>query len=72
METMNTVDFKVPLSGSKLFDTHTLVMAKKLCDKFPGLKYSMEDTYVHIFGDLNEYWAAEFNKAVFQIGAIEE
>ena len=40
---MNEIDFHVPLSGSKLFDMNTLVMAKKLCDKFPGLNYNMEE-----------------------------
>lgn len=72
METMNTIDFKVPLSNSMLFDTHSLVLAKKLCAKFPGLKYNMEQDHIHIFGELNEYWTAEFNKAVFQLGTIEE
>lgn len=71
MEIMNTIDFKVPLSGSKLFDTHTLVMAKKLCDKFPGLHYNMEQDHIHIFGELNEYWTNEWNKAVFQLGEID-
>lgn len=69
---MNTIDFKVPLSGSMLFDTHTLATAKKLCDKFPGLQYIVKDSCVHIFGELNEYWTNEWNMAVFQIGTIEE
>ena len=71
MEIKNNIDFKVPLSGSKLFDMHTMVMAKRLCDKFPGLKYNMEQDHIRIFGDLNEYWTAEFNKAVFQLGELE-
>lgn len=68
---MNTIDFKVPLSGSKLFDTHTLVMAKKLCDKFIGLHYNMEDTYIHIFGELNDFWLEKWNQAVFQLGELD-
>lgn len=71
METMNTIDFKVPLCGSMLFDTHTMLTAKKLCAKFPGLDYKFETDHVHIFGKLNEYWTAEWNKAVFQIGMLE-
>ena len=68
---MNTIDFKVPLSGSKLFDIHTIVMAKKLCDKFIGLQYSLEDSHVHIFGELNDYWMEQWNKAVFQLGELD-
>ena len=68
---MNTIDFKVPLSGSKLFDVHNMIMAKKLCDKFPGLNYEVETDHIRIFGKLNEYWTAEWNKAVFQIGMLE-
>lgn len=68
---MSSVDFKVPLSGSMLFDTHTLLTAKKLCEKFPGLHYNMELDHVCIFGELNDYWTAEFNKALFQLGSLE-
>ena len=68
---MNTIDFKVPLSGSKLFDMHSYVMAKKLCDKFPGLHYHMETTYIHIFGELDDYWLEKWNKAVFQLGELD-
>lgn len=71
MEKMNTIDFKVPLSGSKLFDTHAFVMAKKLCNKFPGLNYNMEQTYIHIFGELNDYWHTKWNQAVFQLGELD-
>ena len=68
---MNEIDFHVPLSGSKLFDMNTLVMAKKLCDKFPGLNYNMEEKSVHIFGQLDDYWTDQWNKAVFQLGSID-
>lgn len=68
---MHKIDFKVPLSGSKLFDIHTMAVAKNLCDKFIGLDYKMEDTCVHIFGELNDYWFDKWNMALFQIGEID-
>lgn len=71
MDTMTTIDFVVPLSGSMLFDTHTMLMAKKLCDKFPGLDYKMEPDHVRIVGELNEFWTEKWNKAVFQLGMLE-
>ena len=68
MEPKNVVEFTVPLSGSKLFDLHTLVTAKKLCDKFPGLNFAVQQDCIEIWGKLNDHWLAEWNKAVFQIG----
>lgn len=65
------IDFKVPLSGSKLFDINATVTAKKLCDKFPGLEYEVEQTYVRIYGNLNEYWTEKFNAAVFTVGSLD-
>ena len=50
-------DFTVPLSGSKLFDTHAYVAAKGLCDKFSGLEFDYSDTsQIRIYGSLNDYW----------------
>ena len=46
------------------------VTAKKLCSKFPGLQYEYKDKEIAIFGELNDYWYAEFNKAVFELGQI--
>ena len=54
-----------------LFDMHSMLTAKKLCERFPGLQYNLEQDHIHIFGELNEYWATEFNKAVFQLGELE-
>lgn len=68
---MHKISFEVPLSGSLFFDLNTSVMARKLCDKFPGLQYEKTKTTIHIFGELNEYWYSEFNKAVFQIGTLD-
>ena len=70
-ENFNEVDFKVPLSGSKLFDMNAYVTAKKLCNKFPGLSFNMETDYIHIFGKLNDYWHEKFNEAVFKLGEID-
>jgi len=69
---MNKVEINVPLSGSKLFDINAIATAQRLCAKFPGLKYEYEDEKnIHIFGELNDYWYGEFNKAVFQLGDLE-
>ncbi len=67
---MHKIEFSVPLSGSKLFDVMAEVTAKKLCAKFPGLQYEYRDKEIAIFGELNDYWYAEFNKAVFELGQI--
>lgn len=68
---MNSVDFTIKLSGSKLFDLYTLATAKKLVEKFPGLKYEFNDDEVRIFGELNDYWYDKYNEAVFNIGSID-
>ena len=68
---MNKIDFKVALSGSSLFDIHTIATAKGLCDKFPPLVYELNDKTVRIYGELNDYWFKEWNKALFQIGTFE-
>lgn len=67
---MHKIEFSVPLSGSKLFDIMAEVTAKKLCAKFPGLQYEYKEKEIHIFGELNDYWYAEFNKAVFELGKL--
>ncbi len=67
---MHKIEFSVPLSGSKLFDIMAEVTAKKLCAKFPGLQYEYKDKEIKIFGELNDYWYGEFNKAVFELGQI--
>ena len=64
-ETMHEIDFKVPLSGSELFDLHAFVTAKNLCTKFPGLDYEISKDSVRIFGSLNDYWYEEWVKHVF-------
>ena len=68
---MNKVEFTVPLCGSDLFDMHSRVTAQRLCAKFIGLNYEVNDKSIRIYGELNDYWYNEFNKAVFQLGEIE-
>jgi hypothetical protein len=67
---MHKVEFSVPLSGSKLFDVMAEVTAKKLCAKFPGLQYEYRDKDIYIHGELNDYWYAEYSKAVFELGKL--
>jgi len=68
-EHMNKVDFSVPLSGSQLFDIHTYATAKMLCDKFPPLNFEYKkDECIRIYGELNDMWYEEWNKAVFNLG----
>ena len=70
MDQMHAVDFSIPLSGSKLFDLHTEVTAKRLCEKFPGLSHEYGEKRIRIYGELNDYWYEQFNKAVFEIGSL--
>lgn len=63
------IDFRVPLSGSQLFDIHAYATAKNLCAKFPGLSYEAAQKEIHIFGTLNDYWFNEWNKSLFNIGS---
>ncbi|MBQ1423820.1 MAG: hypothetical protein IIY96_05215 [Lachnospiraceae bacterium] len=64
-EVLHEVDFKVPLSGSELFDIHTFVTAKNICTKFPGLDYEIKKDHVRIHGSLNDYWYQEWLKYLF-------
>lgn len=69
---MNIVDFKVPLSNSELFDFHAIATAKNLCSMFPPLDYEVIEIdgikYIHIYGELNDFWYNKWNKAVLNIG----
>jgi len=69
---MHEIDFKVPLSGSQLFDYHSYVTAKNLCSMFPNLQFTMKDNVIHIFGELNDVWYEQWCKAIFTIGEIKE
>ena len=67
---MHEISLNVPLSGSKLFDIHSMATAEKLCARFPGLNYKLEEKSICIYGQLNDYWYSEYNKAVFEIGTF--
>ena len=71
MENLHEIDFRVPLSGSQLFDIHAYATAKNLCAKFPGLNYETNQKEIHISGNLNDYWYEEWVKSVFNMGNIE-
>lgn len=63
---MHTIDFTVPLSGSKLFDLSAYDTARRLCAEFPGLNYTYTHEKIHIFGELNDEWYSKYNQAVFE------
>ena len=67
------VEISVPLSNLMLFDLHTKYLAKKLCDKFPGLNYKIDDVdnSIVFYGKLNDFWFANFDKVMFQIGSLD-
>lgn len=70
MENKHRIDFRVPLSGSQLFDMHAYVTAQHICSMFPGLQFEKEydPKAIHIFGELNDFWFDQWNKALFSIG----
>ena len=61
-ETMHPIEFIVPLSGSKLFDMNSYVLAEELCGEFPGLTFTMDEKKITIKGELNDYWFEEWNR----------
>lgn len=69
-EHMNHVEFKVPLSGSQLFDLHSRVTAKHICDLYPPLSYEVDEEKkeIRIFGDMNDFWYQQWEQALFSIG----
>lgn len=71
MENLHTIDFVVPLSGSKLFDMMAYGTAQKLCAKFPGLEFKYEHDKIRVSGQLNDDWYAKWNKMVFEAGRLE-
>jgi len=69
---MNKIDFTVPLSGSQLFDYHSYVTAKNLCDMFPlSFEYDKDNKQIHIHGELNDVWYEQWCRAVFSIGELK-
>ena len=71
IDKMHKIDFTVPLSGSKLFDTLAYATAVRVTSKFPGLDFDYEDKDIRIHGELNDMWFNKWNNAVFyELGAI--
>jgi len=70
MQDMHPIDFTVKLTGSKLFDICSYNMAKKMCEKFPGLKFETIPNAIRIFGELNDFWFDKYNKTMFESGAF--
>ncbi len=70
-EHLNPIDFTVPLSHSKLFDTLAQNTAAKLCSQFPGLQMDVGEDKIRIFGQLNDFWYKKWNLAFFEIGSLD-
>lgn len=66
---MHEIHFSVPLSGSQLFDFHSYMMAKHICDVFPlQFRIDKDEKRIYITGQLNDTWYEQWCKAVFSIG----
>lgn len=75
------INFTIPLSNSKLFDTHVIFTAKKLCDRFTGLYYTtvnddnldkdQKPNSIKIFGMLSDSEYTDWCRIVFEIGNFE-
>ena len=61
----HTVDYRIKLTNSKLFDTTMYAGAVKLCGKFPGLQFRCEDHALHIFGELTDNWFQQYQESLF-------
>ncbi|MBQ9412740.1 MAG: hypothetical protein IJU29_06560 [Oscillospiraceae bacterium] len=61
----HTVDYRIKLTNSKLFDTMMYAGAVKLCGKFPGLQFRCEDHALHIFGELSDNWFQKYQEELF-------
>ena len=68
---MHKVEYTLNLTGSKLFDIVMFNTAKSLCADYPGLQFEYSKTQIRIFGELNDYWFAKYNEAMFENGAEE-
>lgn len=70
MDNLHEVDFVVKLTGSQLFDIHSYVTAKHLCDMFPPLQFEHTKEQIHIHGQLNDSWYEQWCRALFSIGEV--
>ena len=66
---MHKVEYTLNLTGSKLFDIVMFNTAKNLCTEYPGLQFEYDKKTIRISGELNDYWFAKYNAAMFEDGA---
>lgn len=62
---MHTIEYRIPLTGSKLFDIVMYNTATKLCEKYPGLNFKYDTKEILIYGELNDYWYQQYQEAMF-------
>ncbi len=62
------VEYKIQLTGSKLFDMVMYNTAQNLCAEYPGLDFEYGDTEIRIFGELDEYWYKKYQERMFGEG----
>ncbi len=62
---MHQIDYKIPLTGSKLFDIVMYNTAKKLCTEYPGLEFKYDTKEITIYGELNDFWYQKYQEAMF-------
>lgn len=68
----HVIDFRVPLSGSQLFDIHSYTTAKKLCADFPELHFKASENEIHIYGELDSHSFQNWNRILFTIASPED
>lgn len=59
------VEYKIQLTGSKLFDMVMYNTAQNLCAEYPGLDFEYGNTEIRIFGELDEYWYKKYQERMF-------
>lgn len=59
---MHTVDYKIPRTGSRLFDLVMVNAAKRLCMDLPKLKYEVQEKVIYISGELNDEEFEQYEK----------
>lgn len=64
---MNKIDFRVPLTGSMLFDFHQRAVVHELLRKFPELECeeNYEGNVIRISGELEQERYDEWHDIVF-------
>lgn len=62
---MHPIEYRIPLTGSKLFDIVMYNTATKLCEKYPGLSFKYDTKEILIYGELNDYWYQQYQEAMF-------